>query len=290
MSVKVKLRRFIARNFSTLIEYIYKLKFLNINFDQEPILIITPGKVGSSSIYETIKGKLKNHVYHIHQFSEDSINNAISRNLKSDRKSRPLHLIISKLLRKKIEAYKGDIFIITIVREPISRLISSFFQNTEVYKSQIEDRNLEINSKRSIELIYNEFDKSFCEEVEQWFDSEIKNNFGIDVFSDKFDYKKKYVIKHHKNNHLLLLRMEDMNEVFPTAIQELLNLKSPLKLSNTNVGEMKHYGEVYYDIKSNLKFSDDVIEKVINSKYFRSFYEGDETKIRKKWSKPHTLK
>jgi putative capsular polysaccharide synthesis protein/sulfotransferase famil protein len=282
MSFKIKSRRFIARYLSTLVEFIYYVKIKNTNFNRAPIIILTPGKVGSSSVYDTLKNKIKNPVYHIHRFSQEGIENTINRFLNSERKSRPLHLIISKLLRKKLKNYNRDLFIITIVREPISRFISSFFQNTDLYK--IENKDLQINTAKAQELLSENFDSNICGVVEDWFEKEINNNFGIDVFSKEIDNNKKYGIMYHKNYHLLLLKMEDLNAVFPKAIQEFLSLDEPIFLQNSNVGEKKHYSKAYNEVKSNIKLPKKSIEQIVNSKYFQHFYKELELKVVEKWS------
>ena len=57
MIIKIKIRRFIARYFRPIIKFIYKIKIANTSFKHDPIIIIYPGKVGSSSIYMTLKKK-----------------------------------------------------------------------------------------------------------------------------------------------------------------------------------------------------------------------------------------
>ena len=89
-------------------------------------------------------------VFHIHYFTSASIDNAKQNHLASDRKSLPLHLIVSELLLNKIKNYKGTLKIITIIREPISRSISSFFQNIDFHKNSLEESNLIINESRAI--------------------------------------------------------------------------------------------------------------------------------------------
>lgn len=133
---KVKLRRFISRNFSSTVSAVYSFKFNLINFNKTPpVIIISFGKVGSSSVYNTLKKTIPYPVFHVHQISKEGITNSYIEHLNSDRKSIPLHLIISKILRKKLNKYNGPIYLITIVREPISRTISAFFQNTEFLKT-----------------------------------------------------------------------------------------------------------------------------------------------------------
>lgn len=285
MSSYVRLRRFIATYFGSLVELTYKIKFKTIRFNKPPIIILTPGKVGSSSVYYTLKTEIPNHVFHIHNLSKQGIEKSIIDHLNSNRKSYPLHLIISKILRKKLSKYNEKLFIITIIREPISREISSFFQNTELYKDELENKKLEIDKDVAKKLLYKNFDSDICENIKGWFDLEIYNNFGIDVFANKFDYQKKYAVSQNQKYHHMLLKMEDLDTIFPIAIMKFLNLKKPLHIKSANIGETKHYASIYKEVKGNLKLDSNKINQIVNSTFFQQFYLKDKFKVINKWAK-----
>jgi hypothetical protein len=284
MNFNIKLRRFIAKYFGVLIEWIYEVKFKWISFNKPPIIILTPGKVGSSSVYYTLKKKLSNQVFHIHNLSEQGIKNSIDYHINSNRRSIPLHLIISKFLRKKLTNYSGELFVITIIREPISREISAFFQNTELYKDILENKNLEIDLTMAKELLYHRLGLNICQDLKDWFDLEIFNNFQIDVFKNTFDREKKYVISNNENYHHLLLKTEDLDAIFPGAIMEFLNLKEPMLLRKANVGDQKHYADIYKKVKKNIKLKPQIINQIVNSTFFQHFYSEDKQSVIDKWS------
>jgi hypothetical protein len=285
MNLKIRFRRFIAKYLGFIVELVYQMKFKTIRFSKPPIIILTPGKVGSSSVYYTLKKQATNQVFHIHNFSKEGIETSIRDHIHSNRKSKPLHLIVSKILRKKLTTYTGKLFIISIIREPISREISSFFQNTDQYKDTLENKNLQIDADLAQKILHEKFESNICKELKDWFDLEIKNNFGIDVFAEKFDHENKYVISKHNNNHLLLLKMEDLDSVFPKAIKEFLTLDAPLKLLKANVGDKKHYASTYKNIKKSIKLSQKDINQIVNSTFFQHFYLEDKSKVINKWSK-----
>jgi hypothetical protein len=283
MNLKVRLRRFIAKYLGSLVELIYQIKFKTLRFKKPPIVILTPGKVGSSSVYYTLKKESKHQVFHIHNFSEVGIEKSIRDHIHSNRKSKPLHLIVSIILRKKLSTYSGKLYIISIIREPISREISSFFQNTDQHKDILENKKLEIDTNMAQKMLRKKFEADICKELKDWFDLEIKSNFGIDVFAKKFDDK--YVISHNNNNHLLLLKMEELDTVFPSAIRDFLNLDAPLKLQKANVGDNKYYAKTYRSIRKSIKLDSKVISQVVNSTFFQHFYIKDKAKVIDKWSK-----
>ncbi|WP_033959550.1 putative capsular polysaccharide synthesis family protein [Psychroserpens jangbogonensis] len=285
MNLKIRFRRFIAKYLSSLVELVYLIKFKTIRFNKPPIIILTPGKVGSTSVYYTLKNEAPNQVFHIHNFSKEGIEKSIRDHIHSNRKSKPLHLIISKILRKKFKTYTGKLFIISIIREPISRAISSFFQNTDQYKDILENKKLEIDINIAQKILQEKFETDICKELKDWFDLEIKGNFGIDVFAQKFDYDNKYVISQNNHNHLLLLKMEDLDSVFPVAIKDLLSLDAPMQLQKSNVSDNKFYASTYNNIKNNIKLDQKAISQIVNSDFFQNFYLQDKSKVIDKWSK-----
>jgi len=284
--IRIKIRRFIARYLSGIVNFFYKQKIHFLDFlNNPPVIILNPGKVGSASVYYTLKRQLSYNVFHIHYLSEKGIEESKRLHLSSDRKSLPLHLIVSQLLRKKLKSYNGKVNIITIVREPISREISAYFQNTEFFKSTIENKRLEVDVNKTIEILNKIFDKDICHNLKHWFDQEIKSEFDVDVFSEPFNENDGYNIYRNNKCNLLLLKMETMNKVFPTAIKEFLNLEKPIPLIESNIGEDKFYADSYKLIKKQFRLEKEIINKIIESNYFQFFYSNKTDEVISKWLK-----
>jgi len=285
MNFKIRFRRFIAKYFGSVVELFYIFKLKSTNFKEPPIIILTPGKVGSSSVYSTLKAECSNHVYHLHNLSKVGIEKSIVNHVESNRKSKPLHLIISKILRNKLAHYKGKLYIITILREPISREISAFFQNTELHKKELENRKLEIDSEKALDMLSIQLETNICDNLKEWFDLEILQNFGIDVFEQTFNVNKKYALYQNGQTELLVIKMEDLDTVFPKAISAFLDIEKPIKIKSTNIGDQKYYASTYQDIKGNIKLQPQQVHQIVNSKYFQHFYALDQSKIIDKWTK-----
>lgn len=283
--IKVKLRRFVARYLGFIIEWIYKIKFYFIRIKNPPVIILTPGKVGSASVYYTLKKELNNPIFHIHQYSDVGIEKSIQEHLSSNRKSKPLHLIVAKLLKSKMKAYKGDVYIITIIREPISREVSGFFQNTEFFKSEIEDENLVIDENKAQKLLSKIFETDIIQKLEDWFEREINENFGIDLFSKEFP-EKGYLISNNGSYKHLFMKMEFLDSVFSKAIQEFFQIEnSNLSLSNENIAEDKFYAESYQSIKKKLKLTELQVMEVVSSNFFQKYYKNETEKVINRWMK-----
>lgn len=249
-----------------------------------PIIILTPGKVGSSSVYYTLKKNMKdNHVFHIHQLSDLGINNSINTHLTSDRKSLPLHLIISNLLNKKLKDYNGEVSFVTLIREPTSRAISDIFQNIDLYAREFENSNLKINELKLLDKVSQNITESL-KYMDNWINLELKTNLGINVYHEVFSANIGFKIFNNNRIKLLFMRMEDLNSSFENATIKYFNKTKGIKLEDYNIGEEKYYSGQYKSLKSKIKFGNVIIDKILSSKYVIHFYGDYTDEITKKYS------
>lgn len=282
---KIKFRRLASRYFSGAVYLFYSIIFKFYNFKKKPpVLILTPGKVGSSSVYRTLNKKLnKNYIFHIHYLSKEGIENSNISHLKSDRKSLPLHLLISKILYKKLMKFNGELSIITLIREPISREISGFFQNIDFHKNDLEGKNLFINEYETLKKI-NKILPNSHKSITNWINTELLNNFEIDIYSS--NYPKQIGFKIFKKEHfnLLLLRTEDLDSSFKSSTKEFFKLEKGIELENYNVGNDKYYSKTYKQLKNKIKINNDALHSIIKSQYVQHFYRDYTDEIMKKYS------
>lgn len=97
------------------------------------------GKVGSSSIYQSLARSKNFKPYHIHTLNEITIQKikerSKSKGLKIEQHIKDSEYILQNYFSR---TQKEKIKIITLVREPISRNIAAYFQNLDVYHSNNE--------------------------------------------------------------------------------------------------------------------------------------------------------
>ncbi len=109
----------------------YKIKR---DMDKEKVLIYQMGKVGSSTVYETVKAMgLDCSISHIHFLSDSGISKAEYAFMNSKSKQIPMHLIRSKILKRHLNLKSDKIKIISLTRDPVSRIISDVFQNLKYF-------------------------------------------------------------------------------------------------------------------------------------------------------------
>lgn len=243
-----------------------------------PIVVWQKGKVGSSTVYKTLKSAgLANPVFQIHFLNPDNL-----RRVKDDLKTRglsiPRHIdngeiLLDRYNKKGVNGWK----IITIVRDLIKIKISAFFENIHRFSCNhngLMTEKGDINTNLARELL----EKTFCNFDESkdyvctWFDREIKQMLNIDVFDYPFDHDKGYTIIKENNVDLLILKTELLNTTFDEAISTFLHIDFPIQLKNTNISEKKYYNRAIKEVDKEIVIPDDVLNKIHSSRYMRHFY------------------
>ena len=226
-----------------------------------PLLIYQMGKVGSSSIYYSLKSNYKGLILHLHSFPS-KYNYANVKRLRNF------------VVKKKIE----QVNIISLVREPIDRNISAFFQNFERYTGTAY-----AEAKFSIEELLDIFLLNFNHnDTFSWFDDNILKNFGLDVFGTPFP-EEGFCSYYGDNFNLLILKVEIEDELKEEIISKFLKLEK-FKLSRYNVGKVKDYAQTYKKFKDEIILPLYYIDLMCESKYIKHFYNSKEIEIvREKW-------
>jgi len=258
-----------------------KLKINSINFHKRPpILIYQMGKVGSTSITEALeKSSLDNPIFHIHWFSQEGLSRA-EQIYKSTRDPVfRMHLQRCRLLRKKLDSRKITKFkVITLVRDPIAREISSFFQNIELADTHLIDSRNRLKTDVALKLIekkitHNLLDVIFCL---NWFEGEFEPALGVDIYDYPFDKEKGYTIIHHKNMDILVIKLENLNSCFAQSMSEFLGIRIKQDMVSSNRGNEKKYAGEMQLVKDQLKLDSHAYQKIYSTKLVKHFYSQDE--------------
>lgn len=247
------------------------------------------GKVGSTSLLRSLKNaKLPYPIYRAHRLSYEGIKEAEDHYL-SLQPIIPRHVRLYPILRRKIEEDKTKVNwrIITSVREPISREISDFFENVEVDWPNLIDENGRLETNNTIDFLRNmliNYDES-SDYASTWFDKELKTVFNIDVYSYLFNHNDGFTILGERNVKVLILRKEDLDRSFDTAIMRFLDLDKPIRMVRSNVGKDKKYTKEYAYVLENITIPESVCTRFYSSKYARHFYtETMRNEFIQKWS------
>ena len=225
-----------------------------------PVFVYQMGKVASSSVYKSLKNQYQGVVFYAHSFGGDH-----------------LHYGIRKLYRY----YKGKnkLKVITLVREPIGRNISAFFENFQMYTGTSYKQG-----SFSIEYLKKIFLKSYNHDIAlDWFDENIKKHFGIDVFEMESPYEG-YQITQNENVELLIMRHDLDDWQKEKLVKEFVGIDQ-FTLNNYNIARDKKYASTYRAFKKQVKLPDEYLSKMGSSRYFNHFYRKSEIDLAlEKWT------
>lgn len=275
--------------------YIFKMLVKAAEASEDTILILQPGKVGSRSIWNSIK----NRSLHLHSIVIPYGCAEFSK--------RELNYYINRLTSKKLKIICG-------IREPISRDFSAFFQNSEceLWPFSTLSNNVfwwygdffnTINAltscelkKRNMKWIFNFEDtlirlqKLIVEkklDEFSWFDYEIKSVFGIDVFKHPFNKDKGYTIIKENNTELLLYKLENLSTL-ENVIAEFIGNKN-YTLDNINENNDKIYSYIYRQLKEIVPIDFHYYEYYYKENRIRHFYTEEEIHSYKQYWKKHII-
>lgn len=273
-------------------KFLYNLKRELKSKNKEPVIVYQMGKVGSTTVCNSLQKALKNvEVYQVHTLTRDGIKRAENMYKNNSHRNRNIyeHLLESQYLRKQLDKgleRKNKWKVVTLVRDPIAKIISSFFQALESrlgydYKTKSEILKVEDIVEELIERFFKKING--YEKILTWFDRELEPVFGIDVYSREFPKSKGYKIYETEYVDLLVVRLENFNECLRDAFKEFLDLNE-FNLVAENVGSKKSYRDIYQAFLDSIVLPENYIDKMYNSKYVHHFYNQEEIEVFKtKW-------
>ncbi|WP_417558551.1 putative capsular polysaccharide synthesis family protein [Mesoflavibacter zeaxanthinifaciens] len=272
----------------------------NFDFSKPLVLIYTMGKVGSTSVYESLKNNTSQfNVIHVHTLSsvylkvrERFIKKVVYKN-----KYYARHIYTTLLwkpiwVRKSLKKVIKPIHIVTVIREPIGRNISLFFQwlefeerqNTYVFKSRNNNYPFHITtSKDDLTELYIFFLECFAKESHNdWLQDELNSVFDYNILQIPFDKKNNFTIYENNGHRLLILKLEKMNDTFEPAIAAFL--AEEIAMSRANEASTKNINLIYKKFKTGLYLPESYIDTLYASEYVNHFYTIEEIEsFKSKW-------
>lgn len=263
------------------------------------IFIYQMGKVGSSTVVRSLKA-INLQAFNVHTFDPFFLNQGhkLFRKEFYTTGTIPQTLWDQQFLKKYFvdKPSKKPIRIVTLVRDPVARNISLFFQWPNMIMEKKGDgyhiRSLSFNYDRLFqkEGIEKELEKLFISQFKlhdrplAWFDKELYRYFDIDVYHFDFPKEKGYFIYRNGNVEVILIKLEKLADVAHDAFNEFLGIES-FELIEANIGEKKNTSELYSGFLSSTKLSMDYLDRMYNSRFARHFYTKEELdRFRSRWS------
>lgn len=196
---------------------------------------------------------------------------------------------------KEIYASQNKVKIISLIREPLARDVSFFFEN--IWMDSYCGECADIQSAYELwmkECLYKTVPASekfpgwymdINKPIFQWFDDEIKQVFDIDIFEYPFDIEKGYSLIKKNGVELLLIKLERLNEL-SDIIGKFLEVAS-FEICTENDSNNKEYIYLYKQFLEDMVIPKDYFEFYYGEKsQMKHFYSDEEIcKFRDKWSK-----
>lgn len=163
-----------------------------------------------------------------------------------------------------------------MVRDPVARVISAFFRNFHFHYPELglsflrDPRNVE----RLVE-IFMDPDESEHGFAARWFDHEVKDVFGVDVFDTPFPRSGLGQTHACEAGRLIVVRFEDLMEDVPTALGSFFGTE-PIELGHHNRSADMPYAESYQAFMARIRLDDAYLDRMYGSRLARHFYDRAE--------------
>jgi hypothetical protein len=260
-----------------LVPALHWVKSMSIRYrrGEIPVLVFQVGKVGSSTVYYSLKAA-GIACEHVHRIAPGGIARVAD---ERRRKGLPIKdERVGLALNDRIRRSDGKVRIVTMVREPVSRNISAFFQNLADYYGETPLEAISVDD--AIRRFMEEYPHHV---ILNWFDVEFEPVTGISIFDHPFPTGTQSMIVSEGRFEILVLRVEAPDDVKKEALERFLHLDN-LELVRANVGGIKDYARLYENFRRHISLPAEYLDRMLDSKYARHFYTPEEiTKIRALW-------
>jgi hypothetical protein len=265
-----------------------RLEFELFNIEsRNPTLVYQMGKVGSQTVERTLQTlDIQSPVIHVHTLNPDQLKKAIAKERQSHGSHLPAHLIASSILVRKLRNGLFPCRVITLTREPIARAVSFAFEDWKKKAPNALRENGAFDTDAVTEKVKRMLKNQAAHgDPSHWFDRELKEVLGIDVFAEPYDRMKGYTIIEGSKVSALVLRLEDMNRSLPDALSAFLGVeKRRVDIRSENVGDRKWYADSLQHVKDRFTLPPDLAQSVLDTRYVKHFYSPDAPHILDRWS------
>lgn len=250
-----------------------------ISSNMDPLLVFTMAKVGSSSVYNSVKYTTSIPCFHIHSLDEKEINEANKRcfdaGIYPDSRS-PVQLINKEVIEKQ-QPFK----IISLFRNPVERNLSAFFDAFRLLMGTPAH-----SYQGSMETLATTFYEKVNHDYPiQWYQKHFLSGTAIDVYKHSFDRKLGYTVIQEDGRSILLMSTAVADTVKESLIADFLGEPS-FKLINANIRAESKEASLYKEFKSFMSFDSDYLDRMMNNQYFEHFFSKDEReRTRNTWLK-----
>ncbi len=245
-----------------------------------PVVVYQMGKVGSRSVYDSLRSAGGIFVAHVHRMNPGTIA-AVAEQYRLSGRRAPRGDVLGPSLYHHAVRRGRPLEVVTLVRDPVARNLSAFFENLDAFTDIGPDR-LREDVPGLIEL----FLAAYPHEVPlTWFDRELRATLGVDIFAVPFPAERGWVELTGSGHRVLVLKLEAGDAVMQQAIGAFLG-RPDFRLRRTNVGVEKPYARLYDEVKHAIRLPEEYLERMYTSRLCTHFYPAVEiAAFRNRWQR-----
>ncbi|KXF80014.1 putative capsular polysaccharide synthesis family protein [Enterovibrio coralii] len=224
--------------------------------DPRFVLVYQMGKVGSSSIEASLE-QANIPSWHIHTF-DDNEEFQMYRNTSDVACFFDWHVRAGYKLalahRKRILQKRESLKIITLVRDPVATVVSRFFQDLHIqFVAGKKNEAIHGDIEKTLAHLFDAFDTQIrLEYFTDWFDRELKRQFGVDIYQHVHDPNQGHWTMSQGGRDVLLMKCEAINDS-ASVLADFLAEPS-FTLTTSNDAANKWYSELYRQFKATYPF------------------------------------
>ena len=231
-----------------------------------PVIVYQMAKVGSSAVVAGLQGA-RLPTFHVHRMDAEHLHQ-----MREDRRALgwfvpPVarHDRLGLRLRRELLDRGGRTAMVTLVRDPIARNISSYFEHVDAIWHRMN-----AHQSISVDLLVEGFRTRFPhQEPLNWFDEELFRATGIDVFQREFPASGHLTIS-NQNVELLVMKSELPDTIKASLLSNFVGRAISLSVINSTSAKPK--GKVFHEFMSELRLDPRYVEEMLESRYARHFY------------------
>jgi putative capsular polysaccharide synthesis protein len=254
----------------------------------DPMLLVHQmGRAGSMTTVNSLRGAgITLPVYHTHWLHPRNVEKRLARFRDVAESGHPLNVRVGRRISDELQRVgpaRRDWKLVTVFREPVARNISVFFLSIEVFVEDFARRHArgELDNAQLLSIFLREFPH---DQPLVWFDMEMAEMFGVDVYRQPFPHEQGYQVLRNDRVDLLLIKVEALNACYRSAFAHFLGVNVP-ELAQTHVTEKDPSRPMYQDFIRDTVLPDEYLDRMYQSAFARHFYSDAElARFRRKWS------
>ena len=227
-------------------------------------VVYSSGKAGSTAVAQALtRASLPCH--HIHTLNRRAALATLKRSLSVPHLP-PRHVYVSILFRRRLTNRRRCIYI-SMVRNPIEQTLSAYFENFAYFRKRITGDDADP------ETVFAHFINSYPHKsVLTWFDRELRDQLGIDIYRYPFDHDARFLWLPEQNT--LIFRADCPDEVKSAVLSDIFSTE--VIVTRGNEGNMKETGPLYAQVKSIAAYDQSFLDKMLENRFSRHFWSEAE--------------